>query len=63
LLSAITSWSSRRPGGGGAFFSPSFSPYNTNQLYTVSDMTGMYHTTNLDSARRLGKQLGSSNRD
>jgi hypothetical protein len=47
LLSAITDWSSRGPGGGGAFFSPSFSPYNSNELYTVSDMSGLYHTTNL----------------
>jgi Dockerin type I domain len=47
LLSAITNWSSRGPGGGGAFFSPSFSPYNSSELYTVSDMSGLYHTTNL----------------
>src|SRR5438128_1278186 len=47
LLSAITNWSSRGPGGGGAFFSPSFSPYNNSELYTVSDMSGLYHTTNL----------------
>ncbi len=48
LLSAITNWSSRSgPGGGGAFFSPSFSPFNSNELYTVSDMSGLYHTTNL----------------
>jgi photosystem II stability/assembly factor-like uncharacterized protein len=47
LLSMITNWSSRGPGGGGAFFSPSFSPYNSNELYTVSDMSGLYHSTNL----------------
>ncbi len=47
LLSAVTTWSSRGPGGGGAFFSPSFSPFNANELYTVSDMSGLYHTANL----------------
>src|SRR5277367_6141207 len=47
LLSAITTWSSSGPGGGGAFFSPSFSPYNNNELYVASDMSGLYHTTNL----------------
>ncbi len=47
LLSAVTQWSSRGPGGGGAFFSPSFSPYDSSELYTVSDMSGLYHSTNL----------------
>ena len=47
LFSAITSWASRGPGGGGAFFSPSFSPYTAQELYTVSDMSGLYHSTNL----------------
>ncbi|HZK81141.1 MAG TPA: hypothetical protein VFC46_08750, partial [Humisphaera sp.] len=47
LLSAATQWSSRGPGGGGAFFSPSFSPFNSNEIYTVSDMSGLYHSTNL----------------
>jgi hypothetical protein len=47
LLSAITNWASRGPGGGGAFFSPTFSPFNASELYTVSDMSGLYHTTNL----------------
>ena len=47
LLSAVTTWSSRGPGGGGAFFSPSFSPYNANELYVASDMSGLYHTANL----------------
>jgi hypothetical protein len=47
LLSAITNWTSRGPGGGGAFFSPSFSPFNSSELYTVSDMSGLYHCTSL----------------
>ena len=47
LLTAVTTWTSAGPGGGGAFFSPSFSPFNSNELYTVSDMSGLYHSTNL----------------
>src|ERR1700722_13898798 len=50
LLSAVTNWSSRGPGGGGAFFSPSFSPYNSSEIYVSSDMSGLYHTTNLGQA-------------
>jgi hypothetical protein len=66
LLSAITNWSSRGPGGGGAFFSPSFSPYNSSELYTTSDMSGLYHTTNLGqswtmaSSQMIQGGIGSS---
>ena len=41
---------SREPGGGGAFFSPSFSPHETGAIYVASDMSGVYHTS--DSVRR-----------
>jgi hypothetical protein len=53
LLSAPVGWDSRGPGGGGAFFAPSFSPYNNSELYATSDMSGVYHTTNLGASWSL----------
>src|SRR5947209_1197469 len=47
LLSAPTQFSSRGPGGGGALFSPSFSPFNAGELYAVTDMSEIFHSTNL----------------
>ncbi|MCX6270669.1 MAG: PKD domain-containing protein [Bacteroidetes bacterium] len=32
-------------GGGGAFFCPSINPLNVNEMYVVSDMSGVYHST------------------
>jgi len=40
--------------GGGAFFGPSFSPYNNNEVFAASDMSGVYHSTNLGT-RGSGK--------
>lgn len=45
LLSTVPSWVSVGPGGGGSFFNPSISPYNASEIYTPSDMGGLYHTT------------------
>jgi hypothetical protein len=43
-------WVSHGPGGGGALFSPSFNPANSSELYTVTDMSEVYHSTNLGQA-------------
>jgi len=40
-------WSARGIGGGGALFSPSWSPHNPNELFMACDMTELFHTTNL----------------
>ncbi len=40
-------WISTGIGGGGALFSPSFNPHNPDELYTASDLGGLYHTENL----------------
>ncbi len=40
-------WISRGVGGGGALFSPSFSPHNPNELYVACDLAGLYHSTDL----------------
>src|SRR2546428_13944798 len=40
-------WISRGPGGGGALFSPSFSPHNPNELYVACDLAGLYRSTDL----------------
>src|ERR1041385_7996142 len=42
-----TQWLPRGPGGGGALFAPSFSPFNPNELYISCDMSEVFHTTNL----------------
>ncbi|HRB01621.1 MAG TPA: hypothetical protein PK294_14400 [Ignavibacteria bacterium] len=43
----ITNWTSKGNGGGGALFSPSFSPHDPDELYIACDMTELFHTTNL----------------
>jgi hypothetical protein len=40
-------WANRGPGAGGALFDPSISPYNSSEIYTVTDMSEVYHTTNM----------------
>lgn len=41
-----TSWKSVGIGGGGAFFAPTFSPFNTREMWLACDMSGKYHSTN-----------------
>ena len=41
-----TEWVSRGPGGGGALFSPSFSPFLAGEMYLACDMTEVFHSTN-----------------
>jgi hypothetical protein len=36
---------SRGPGGGGAFFSPSINPFNSDDLWIGSDMSDLFHST------------------
>ncbi|MFZ1321186.1 MAG: hypothetical protein WAT71_06480 [Ignavibacteria bacterium] len=43
----ITNWTSKGIGGGGALFSPSFSPHDPDELYIACDMTELFHTTDL----------------
>jgi hypothetical protein len=43
-------WSPRGPGGGGSFFSPSFSPYTPGEIFVASDMTDVFHSTNCGAA-------------
>lgn len=43
----INSWTSKGNGGGGALFSPSFSPHNPNELYIACDMSELFRTTDL----------------
>ena len=37
-------WVSHGPGGGGAMYSPSFSPHNVDELYVACDMSPQFHT-------------------
>jgi photosystem II stability/assembly factor-like uncharacterized protein len=40
-------WENIGPGGGGAFYVPQISPFNPNEMFFSSDMSGLYHTTDL----------------
>lgn len=50
---APTSWTSVGVGGGGAFFAPTFSPFNSSDLTLACDMSGQYHTTTLGTSWTL----------
>ena len=39
------SWQPRGIGGGGALFSPSINPANTNEVYIACDMGELFHST------------------
>ncbi len=43
----IQQWSSRGPGGGGALFSPSFSPHDPSEIYIACDMSELFKSTTL----------------
>ncbi len=49
LFSQPTSWKNIGPGGGGAFYSPSISPFNPSEVFIPSDMSDLFHTTDLGS--------------
>lgn len=40
-------WESRGPGGGGALFSPSFSPHRADELFVACDMSELFRTVDL----------------
>ena len=42
-------WVPIGPGGGGALFAPSFSPYTPGEMYLTCDMTEVFHSTNYGS--------------
>ena len=45
-MAAIQQWFERGAGGGGALFSPTINPLNSNEMYIASDMGQVFHTTN-----------------
>ncbi|MEO8376380.1 MAG: hypothetical protein ABI579_01815 [Candidatus Sumerlaeota bacterium] len=47
LAAPTISWQSAGVGGGGAMFSPSFSPHNGNTLFVSCDMSEVFRSTNL----------------
>ncbi len=47
------SWQSKGIGGGGAFYSPVISPYNANELWVSSDMSGCYRSENFGDSWSL----------
>jgi hypothetical protein len=53
LFAVAGPFQSRGPGGGGAFFAPSFNPANSQELYASSDMSGLYHSTNTGAAWQI----------
>lgn len=50
LSSAPTVFHSVGVGGMGSMYSPSISPYNSNEAYLSSDMTDLYHTTDFGAS-------------
>jgi hypothetical protein len=46
LASPPVQWISKGPGGGGALFAPSFSPFNPAELYLACDMSEVFRSTN-----------------
>ncbi len=43
-------WIAKGPGGGGALFAPSFSPYSPGEMYLACDMSEVFHSTNYGAA-------------
>ena len=43
---APTTWKSVGVGGGGAFYAPTFNPFNSSEMWLSCDMSGLYHSTN-----------------
>src|ERR1700722_1305327 len=41
---SIGEWVSRGLGGGGALFSPAISPFDADEAFLMTDMTGVFHT-------------------
>ncbi|CAN5538917.1 hypothetical protein BH11BAC2_BH11BAC2_05770 [soil metagenome] len=41
----VTPWQNRGIGGGGALFSPSINPYNSQELWVACDMSGLYKSS------------------
>lgn len=50
LAAQPPTFESRGVGGGGALFSPSFSPTQPDRLYVSCDMSQVFHTTNLGAS-------------
>lgn len=45
IIAQPTTWNPKGLGGGGALFSPSINPANTNEFYVSCDMSELFHTT------------------
>lgn len=43
-------WASRGIGGGGALFSPSFSPHRTGEIFMACDMSELFHSTDFGTS-------------
>lgn len=50
LFSQISQWTSKGAGGGGALFSPAFSPHDPNEIYISCDMSELFRTTDLGNS-------------
>ena len=46
LTAQPNDWQPRGIGGGGALFSPSISPHNTEEIFIACDMTNLFYTAN-----------------
>lgn len=53
LSNPPTNFRSVGPGGGGAFFAPSFSPHRLDELFVSSDMSDQFHTLDLGAKWKM----------
>jgi photosystem II stability/assembly factor-like uncharacterized protein len=49
----VLDWQSRGVGGGGALFSPSFSPHDANELWISCDMSELFQTKTMGASWRM----------
>jgi hypothetical protein len=50
MLSAPAQWYTSGIGGGGALYTPALSPFNTSEVWLATDMSELFHTTNMGAS-------------
>ena len=57
-------WIPRGAGGGGAFFGPSISPHNPDEIFVASDMSDLFHSTDMGASWQMlnFRQMQGNNR-
>ncbi|MCX6154325.1 MAG: T9SS type A sorting domain-containing protein [Candidatus Kapabacteria bacterium] len=53
VFSQPANWTNIGPGAGGAFYNPQISPFNPNEIFFPSDMSDLFHTTDLGNTFKI----------